>query len=221
MGGFNISRGRYRVKVLNLYAGIGGNRKLWTDCDVTAVENEPIIAKFYKERYPKDIVIVADAHQYLLDHYKEFDFIWSSIPCQSHSGLRRTSVYKGQNKAIYPDMKLYEEIIFLQNFAPLDTKWVVENVKPYYDYLIPGKEIGRHIVWSNFTIPYAEIENDCIPIEHIKSSSEVYGVKLPKNFGIRKDQVLRNMVNPKLGLYIFNEALKRKQPKQLQIKMEL
>jgi len=26
------------TKVLNLYAGIGGNRKLWTDVDVTAVE---------------------------------------------------------------------------------------------------------------------------------------------------------------------------------------
>ena len=26
------------MKVLNLYAGIGGNRKLWTDVEITAVE---------------------------------------------------------------------------------------------------------------------------------------------------------------------------------------
>ena len=34
---------------------------------------------------PDNTVIVADAHQYLLDHYSEFDFIWTSPPCQTHS----------------------------------------------------------------------------------------------------------------------------------------
>jgi len=34
------------MKVLNLYAGIGGNRKLWPDeCEVTAVENNEEIPK--------------------------------------------------------------------------------------------------------------------------------------------------------------------------------
>ena len=32
------------MKVLNLYAGIGGNRKLWTNCEVTAVELDQKIA---------------------------------------------------------------------------------------------------------------------------------------------------------------------------------
>ena len=31
------------MKVLNLYCGIGGNRKLWTDCEITAVEFNPDI----------------------------------------------------------------------------------------------------------------------------------------------------------------------------------
>ena len=30
------------IKVLNLQAGIGGNRKLWGNCQVTAVEHEVI-----------------------------------------------------------------------------------------------------------------------------------------------------------------------------------
>lgn len=64
------------MKILNLYAGIGGNRKLWGDeHEITAVENDPNIAKIYQEFFPNDTVIVGDAHKYLLEHYKEFDFI--------------------------------------------------------------------------------------------------------------------------------------------------
>ena len=36
------------IKVLNLYAGIGGNRKLWKDVEVTAVEINEEIAGVYK-----------------------------------------------------------------------------------------------------------------------------------------------------------------------------
>jgi DNA (cytosine-5)-methyltransferase 1 len=32
------------MKILNLYAGIGGNRKLWNDMPVTAIENDKAIA---------------------------------------------------------------------------------------------------------------------------------------------------------------------------------
>src|ERR1700693_208297 len=52
------------IKVLNLYAGIGGNRKLWTGCQVTAVEHNVKIAAVYKKLYPEDIIIVGDAHNY-------------------------------------------------------------------------------------------------------------------------------------------------------------
>ena len=37
------------MKILNLYAGIGGNRKLWGDeNEVTAIENNPDKIKFFK-----------------------------------------------------------------------------------------------------------------------------------------------------------------------------
>ena len=76
------------MKILNLYAGIGGNRKLWTDVEVTAVELNPEIASIYQDFFPKDKVIVADAHAYLLEHFEEYDFIWASPPCPSHSRMR-------------------------------------------------------------------------------------------------------------------------------------
>ena len=71
------------MKILNLYAGVGGNRKLWEDGhEITAVEHNSEIAEVYQDLYPSDKVVVADAHQYLLENYKDFDFIWSSPPCQ-------------------------------------------------------------------------------------------------------------------------------------------
>jgi len=138
-------------KVLNLYACLGGNRYKWTDCEVTAVELDPEAARLYQERFPQDTVIIADAHQYLLDHFKEFDFIWSSPPCPSHSKIRVSQKTRESFKFIYPDLKLYEEVIFLDNF--FDGKYVVENVTPYYEPLITAQKRGRHLYWTNFNLP--------------------------------------------------------------------
>ena len=140
------------MKILNLYACLGGNRYKWGDeHEITAVEWDTELARMYKERFPNDEVIVADAHQFLLDHFKEFDFIWSSPPCPTHSKVRITQ--KNQDFYIpkYPDMSLYQEIIFLDNH--FDGKYVIENVIPYYDPLIPAKKRGRHLYWTNFNIP--------------------------------------------------------------------
>lgn len=52
------------MKILNLYAGIGGNRKFWKG-DITAVEKHPVIAAQYSENYPEDTVFQTDALKYL------------------------------------------------------------------------------------------------------------------------------------------------------------
>ena len=145
------------MKILNLYACLGGNRYKWdevADIEVTAVELDPEAARLYKERFPNDTVIIADAHEYLLNHYKEFDFIWSSPPCPSHSRARywNSSNYDTTTEAIYPDLKLYEEILFLQHYYKTG-KFVVENVIPYYEPLIAAQKRGRHLYWTNFILP--------------------------------------------------------------------
>lgn len=191
------------MKVLNLYAGIGGNRKLWTDCKVTAVEYNEEIAGIYKEFYPNDTVVVGDAHEYLLNHYKEFDFIWTSPPCQSHSDIRRMGVKIGQNNPVFPDMKLWQEIAFLKGHC--DGKFVVENVKPYYECFIkPSIELDRHLFWSNFKITRKEFEKDN-RIKHIEGSTVHFGVDLSqRKIKHSKRAILRNMVNPEVGFHIFN-----------------
>ena len=146
-----------KYKILNLYACLGGNRYKWdevAEIEVTAVELDQEAARLYQERFPNDIVIIADAHQYLLDHYKEFDFIWSSPPCPTHSRARywSSSNYETTTEAVYPDMKLYQEIIFLQHYYRTG-KWCVENVIPYYEPLIQAQQRGRHLYWTNFNLP--------------------------------------------------------------------
>jgi DNA (cytosine-5)-methyltransferase 1 len=198
------------IRILNLYAGIGGNRKLWSgDIAVTAVENVPEIAKIYRDFFPQDKVIIADAHQYLLEHFKEYDFIWSSPPCPTHSKIRQFSaVARGQNKPVYPDMKLYEEIIFLMhNFTG---KWVVENVVSYYEPLIKPQELASHYFWANFPLGNKEIKtrghNATIDVRQ-----QIKGFDLSKYEGIDKQKILRNCVEPETGLHIFNMAFKNRQ----------
>lgn len=195
------------MKILNLYAGIGGNRKLWGDKhEITAVEIDKNIAKIYKELYPNDTVIIGDAHEFLKEHFLEYDFIWSSPPCQTHSSFRQNICvrYRG-TKAEYPDMKLYQEIIFLQ--ANAKGNWVVENVKPYYKPLIePNKELQRHLFWCNFKINDKVFEKDNIRKAQIPDLEKMYGYDLSKYKLANKRQVLRNCVKPELGLHILQES---------------
>ena len=196
------------MKVLNLYAGIGGNRKLWTDCDVTAVELNPDIAKIYQDFFPDDTVVVGDAHQYLLDHYKEYDFIWSSPPCPTHSRMRLTNHGEGERKTklTYPDMKLYQEILLLKHFYK--GKYCVENVISFYDPLIVPITLDRHYIWSNFKIQYKEFYSSDFSITN--TGNVAFGFDITKHKSShRKDQIIRNMVDPELGLHIFNQALSR------------
>lgn len=196
------------IRVLNLYAGLGGNRKKWEGVEVVAVEEHPKIAKVYRRLYPDDLVIETDAHQYLIEHYDEFDFIWSSPPCQSHSKMNKATRHKSKR---YPDMKLYEEILFLQHHAKCD--WVVENVVPYYDPLIAGKKCGRHMIWSSFDFEAFDVPrpsgfiNKC-NLAGKKALQDWLGIHYEENIYYGKNhcpaQILRNCVHPHLGLHIFN-----------------
>ena len=200
-----------KKKVLNLYAGLGGNRKLWEGVEVTAIEKDPKIASVYKSLYRDDEVIVTDAHQYLKYHYEEFDIVWGSPPCQKHSRMMKATRHK---VADYPDMKLYEEIIFLDNF--FKGNWVIENVVPYYGPLIPPTaRIGRHLFWSNMQLEGIEDvkrPKGFINKSNLKGKQEMMdwlGIHYKENIYYGNNhcpvQILRNCVHPKLGLQIFDK----------------
>jgi DNA (cytosine-5)-methyltransferase 1 len=201
------------MKILNLYACLGGNRYKWNevknDIEVTAIEWDEELAKLYKERFPKDKVIIADAHQYLLENYKEYDFIWSSPPCPTHSKARYWGFGKNGKKPIYPDMKLYEEIIFLEYH--FKGKYVVENVNPYYEPMLNPKKRKRHHYWTNFILPAnLSDRNDTslIQASAIKALSEFHDYDFSKYKGEqRRLKIARNLVDYEAGKTIFQTAL--------------
>jgi len=206
-------------KILNLYACLGGNRYKWDEVakelgieiEVTAVELDEELARLYQERFPNDIVKVADAHQYLLDHYKEFDFIWTSPPCPSHSRIRYGQAKSGREnyKAVFPDLKLYEEIIFLESY--FKGKYVVENVIPFYEPLIQAKKRGRHLYWTNFNLPNSlnERKNPSKFIESGSKPNELFHeIDLSSYKGKqRKDKIACNLVDYEAGKTILETAL--------------
>ena len=207
-------------KVLNLYACLGGNRYKWDEVaeqadinlHVTAIELDPEAARLYKERFPKDEVIVADAHQYLLDHYKDFDFIWSSPPCPTHSKVRFTQ--KNQDFYIpeYPNMMLYQEIIFIKHH--FTGKYCIENVIPYYEPLIPSQKRGRHLYWCNFILPNKIDRAESKGIiggqvnDEFKKLCEFHQYDFTQYKGKQsRTKMARNLVDYEAGRTIFETAL--------------
>jgi len=199
------------MKILNLYACLGGNRYLWGDeHEITAVELDPELARLYQERFPNDTVIIADAHQYLLDHYKEFDFIWSSPPCPSHSKARFAR--KESTIPEYPDMAIYQQVIFLNHW--FKGKYVVENVIPYYEPLIVGQKRGRHIYWTNFKLPSDLNERKeskgfmSSSLNEVSSWCKFHDYDFTKYKGDQRiDKIARNLVDYVAGKTILECAI--------------
>jgi DNA (cytosine-5)-methyltransferase 1 len=212
------------MKVLNLYACLGGNRYKWdevADIEVTAVELDSHAAELYAERFPNDTVIVADAHQYLLDHYKEFDFIWSSPPCPTHSSFQHSM--KTKRKMKYPDMSLYQEIIFLQSFY--NGKFCIENVVPYYEPLIAAQKRGRHLYWCNFAIPAILTTRKNPDLARTKNVVKILSKFHDYDFSAyrghqQRQKMARNLVDYEAGKTIFETAcgiVRKSDLKQLEL----
>jgi DNA (cytosine-5)-methyltransferase 1 len=203
-----------KIPILNLYCCVGGNRAKWdevADIEVTAVELDEELAALYQERFPNDKVIVADAHSYLLNHYQEFNkgIIWSSPPCPSHSRARYWGHGANGENPIFADLKLYEEILFLEHH--FQGKYCVENVIPYYEPLIPAKKRGRHLYWTNFNLPN-NLNDRRFAISRtkneLKSLCEFHDYDFNKYKGSqRKNKIARNLVDYEAGKTILQTAL--------------
>ena len=201
------------MKILNLYACLGGNRYKWNevkkDIEVTAVELDEELARLYQERFPNDKVIIGDAHKFLLQNYNYYDFIWTSPPCPTHSRARYWAIGANGKSPIYPDMKLYEEILLLDYH--FKGKYVVENVIPYYQPMLNPKKRGRHLYWTNFNLPSdlgdrrAKV---CQGKDELNRLCEFHKFDFNRYEGVQnKVKIARNLVDYEAGKTILDTAM--------------
>ena len=110
----------------------------------------------------------------------------------------------------YPDMKLYQEIIFLDNF--FNGKYVVENVIPYYKPLIEAKERNRHLYWTNFNLPNIVSKRKNPDLSRTKNLisvlSEFHDYDFRQYKGEqRMNKIARNLVDYEAGKTILETAI--------------
>jgi len=63
------------------------------------------------------------------------------------------------------------------------------------------------LFWANFYAHPKKFKGRAVPHKQICLGQSIYGVDLSGFKSPRKDQILRNMVNPEVGEYIFNTAM--------------
>ena len=216
-----------KIKLLNLFSGIGGNTyTLNRDrFEVTHIEHNVEVAEECELQNPQDIVIMDDAWEYVHD-YDKYDYLWASPPCQTHTGLN--NALHGQGRRRLPDFRLYALITYLKHFVK--TPWVVENVKPYYQDLAmirPTAVLSRHWYWSNYNLIGERYKQNPFNVtnarpkkdgkrmtskEHRDKLQEYLGITLTKLRyidGKNPSQILSNCVHPDEGKYLIEQAFTR------------
>lgn len=209
------------MKILNLYSGLGGNRLKWDGHDITAIENDGNLCSIYSARFPDDTVWQEDAIEFVENEdLQQFDFIWASPPCTTHS---RTTFFHGRK---VPDLtQLFGLRMFLESNA-FHGLYCIENVQPYYkipEEWQPSAKIDRHRFWTNFDLPSVDNlvnsrmlgttrkdQNTIIINGKIADLADYHDFPLEilMFFPTRKDKVLRNMLHYSIGKYILDYAIK-------------
>lgn len=216
------------MNILNCFAGLGGNRRLWENHTVTAIEKDEGIANIYKKRFPADKLIVGDVFEYLRDKTYDidrFDFIWASPPCQTHSQMQKFNPSKTKRQPFPELTQIYGLMFWLnQNYK---NKYCIENVQPFYKAPIdPTIRLDRHLFWANFPIkPNSELtergnnkhgkiggvmrddgHNNLVEYAKFMKLDDViddiFALK-----GYNHAQLIRNTIHGEIGKYILDELI--------------
>ena len=149
------------MRVLNLYAGVGGNRLHWTGADVTAVELDPAIAEIYSHHFPKDEMIIGDAHEYLRDYVDDgWDLMIAHPPCTyfANSGVCWLHTEEGRwekldEAAVFFNTLLDSSILLICVENPIPHKYAIERIggRKYTQliqpYMFGHKETKATCLW--------------------------------------------------------------------------
>jgi len=206
------------VRVLDLYAGLGGTdkgiRKVAAEknikLDYYAIEIDPAVCQAHKKNHLESNVICADVKDWL-DKVTDFDFVWASPPCQTHS------INNYSNKAIgYKtkpvDWSLWHVIDILQRAETIP--FVVENVKIWYNEPFKHNfKLDRHYFWTNLQlVPFDYHKKPAKEWCHISVKDwQEYHQLEPATTGDKRQQ-LRNCVHWSIAAGIFEQFLEPRSP---------
>lgn len=205
-----------KLKILDLFCGVGGVARGFQkflneqgiEYEYHAVDIDRSILLAHKVVNKNSVTILRDAYSFEDDELSQYDFIWASPPCETHSiaGIWRRKF------GVEPDMRLYELIIKLHR---LGIPFVVENVKPYYNPPIkPTSKANRHVLWSNLSIKPVEV--DLPYFTHIKDKIKdlIWYHQLEKHekairriLGKKTRDALRDMVHWKIAYEIARQVI--------------
>jgi DNA (cytosine-5)-methyltransferase 1 len=109
-----------RPRLLDLFCGAGGAAMGYfrAGFDVVGVDNRPM------KRYPFEFH-QADALEYCAEHWREFDFIHASPPCQAYTGMRNITIARFGSAPVHPDLIAVTRNALIQS----GKIYVVENVQ--------------------------------------------------------------------------------------------
>ena len=205
-----------KLKILDLFCGLGGVARGFQtfliengiDFEYYAIDVDDRILKAHKVLNPRSIVIKRDAYSFSDEELCNYDFIWASPPCETHSivGTWRRKI------SVDPDMRLYE---LIDRLYDLGKPFVVENVKPYYKPPIrPTSRANRHVLWSNLEIPpikvnlptFTSVKNK---IDTLARYHEIHDKvnKVRKILGGKTRDCLRDMVHWRVAYAIAKRVM--------------
>lgn len=207
------------MRILDLYAGLGGTakgiqsvlEKKGVDYEYFAIEIDPNVCAAHKINNPRSTVICADVKDWL-DKITDFDFVWASPPCQTHSILNFSNKATGK-KTNLVDWSLWHVIDHLQRTE--NVSYVVENVLIWYNE--PFKHnfnLDRHYFWTNLSLLSFEYQKRTKDWGYlsVKGWKEYHQVE--HAITGNKRQQLRNCLHWSIAAGIFEQFL---EPKQKQL----
>lgn len=145
-----------QLRALDLFAGEGGVTKglQRAGFHVTAVDNDPARLRLN----PGDVVIEADAMEYLVQHGHDYDYVHASPTC---TGYCRGTSAVADRLSRYPRLiGAVRELLTHPEVLPPGTPWTLENVED------AKRELTAPVMlcWTMFRRPGAVIDDDGTPL---------------------------------------------------------
>jgi len=206
------------IRILDLFCGVGGVARGFQnflldngiEFEYYAIDIDKRVLKAHKLLNPYSKTICRDAWSIDDKEFKEFDLIWASPPCETHSKSRFLNINAKPTK---PDMRLYN---LIERLWSLNMPFIVENVEPYYRPPIkPIVKVGRHVLWSNLCIKpfklnlqnFMDVKDDIHKLIKYHEIPFELSIKLLKILKKKTRDALRDMVHWRIAYNIAKQVI--------------